>query len=62
MKQESVIFSVGVGPILPSEEIMKTGKSMDGLSNDYSYMCQMMRTELAALPLSTFNEFKIFNK
>ena len=53
---------VEVGLIPHSEQIMKKGKPMHGLSTDYSYMCEMMGTELAALPLSTVHEFKIFNK
>ena len=54
-------ISVGVGPIPHCEKTMKAGKPKEGLSQDYTYMCKKMNTEMAALPISTKKEYKLFN-
>ena len=58
--EETDFISVGIGPLPHDKDCIIEGIPKKGLSDDYRYMCQKMGLNMAPLPISTHNEYKLF--
>ena len=52
---------VGVGKLPLDPELVHFGPPMNGMSDDYFFMCKRMQVVLAPLPPSTAAEYKLFH-
>lgn len=60
--EEIDFISVGIGPLPHDKDSIVEGLPKEGLSDDYRYMCKKMGLNMAPLPISTHNEYKLFNE